>query len=224
MFWYILSGWRFLLCIMLAGGIVLGTYMCWYRASNGIGEVFGDYLSGGYIVIGCLSGFVLGIVIRAFRYLLSGKLQTPFAIGDRYNVRTVFFKASGKKLSSADALFLRCRYKGIKIFDEAELMELLLSEAELLKKNDKPVKLLVTGTEPGNSFTGETASKLSENNFDIAEGHELADNPEFIKETANAAGAVIIESTGTSLMQKIDRELEYLAGRGIPVIAVAVSV
>jgi hypothetical protein len=103
-------------------------------------------------------------------------------------------------------------------------MELLLSEAELLKKNDKPVKLLVTGTEPGNSFTGETASKLSENNFDIAEGHELADNPEFIKETANAAGAVIIESTGTALMQKIDRELEYLAVRGIPVIAVAVSV
>lgn len=224
MFWYILSGWRFLLGIMLAGGIVLGAYMFRFRVVNGIGEVFGDYLSGGYIVIGCLSGFVLGFVIRAFRYLLSGKLQTPFAIGDRYTVRTAFFKASDKKYSSADALFFRCRYKGIKIFDEAELMELLLSEAELLKKNDKPVKLLVTGTEPGNSFIGETASKLSEKKFDIAEGYEPEDNPELIKETANLAGAIILENTGTSEMQKIDRELEYLAVRGIPVIAVAISV
>ena len=224
MFWYILSDWRFLLCIMFAGGIVLGAYMYWYRAANGVGESFRDYLSGGYIVIGCLLGFVLGFVIRAFKYLLSGILQTPFAIGDRYTVRTVFFKASDKKLSSADALFLRCRYKGIKIFDEAELMELFLSEAEILKKNDDPVKLLVTGTEPGNSFIGETASKLLENKIDIAEGHELADNPGLIKETANLAGAIVFENTGTSRMQKIDRELEYLAVRGISVISIAVSV
>ena len=224
LFWYILSGWRFLLGIMLSGGIVLGAYMYWYKASNGIGEGFGDYLSGGYIVIGSLLGFVLGFVIRAFKYLLSGILQTPFAIGDRYTVRTVFFKASDKKLNSADALFLRYRYKGIKLFDEAELMELLLLEAEILKKNDEPVKLLVTGTEPGNSFIGETASMLSARAFDIVKGYGLADNPELIKETADLAGAVIIENTGTSEIQKIDRELEYLALREIPVIAVAVSV
>ena len=100
MFWYILSGWRFLLGIMLAGGIVLGAYMFRFRVVNGIGEVFGDYLSGGYIAIGCLSGFVLGFVIRTFRYLLSGKLQTPFAIGDRYTVRTAFLKLRTKNIAA----------------------------------------------------------------------------------------------------------------------------
>ena len=88
----------------------------------------------------------------------------------------------------------------------------------------RTVKLLIAGTETCSRLVGETASKFSERDLDIVKGYGLADNPELIKETADLAGAVIIENTGTSEMQKIDRELEYLALRGIPVIAVAVSV
>ncbi len=65
---------------------------------------------------------------------------------------------------------------------------------------------------------------LTAGDFDIVKGHGIADDPELIKETADLAGAIVFENTGTSRMQKIDRELEYLAVRSIPVIAVAVSV
>lgn len=179
-----------------------------------------------FLIIGLLAGAFLAVGFCSLIYIMSGKLHTADDLESMWGVKTYTRKTAEKKLFCVDKLIYEIKNKGVHLFKDEELIDVLKAEIQILAEKQGLKRFFATGTELSEAdkqLMEKLQAALAGTDLSLTVGSNAVYNPASMALLADADAVILLEQIGESSYAEICRELQQCAEKDIPVMGCVVS-
>lgn len=179
-----------------------------------------------FVIIGLLVGAFLAAGFWSLIYIMSGKLHTADDLESMWGVKTYTRKPAEKKFFCVDKLIYEVKNKGVHLFKDEELVDVLKAEMQILAEKQGVKKYFTTGTELSESdkqFIEKLQATLVGTDLSLTVGSNAVYNPASMALLADADAVILLEQIGESSYAEICKELQQCAEKDITVMGCVVS-
>ena len=179
-----------------------------------------------FLIIGLLVGAFLAVGFWSLIYIMSGKLHMADDLESMWGVKTYTRKPAEKKLFCVDKLIYEIKNKGVHLFKDEELIDVLKAEIQILAEKQGLKRFFATGTELSESdkqLMEKLQAALAGTDLSLTVGSNAVYNPASMALLADADAVILLEQIGESSYAEICRELQQCAEKDIPVMGCVVS-
>lgn len=190
------------------------------------GNVAEPFVSMKYVIIGLFVGAFLAAGFWSLIYIMSGKLHTADDLESMWGVKTYARKPAEKKLFCVDKLIYEIKNKGVHLFKDEELIDVLKAETQILAEKQGLKRFFATGTDLSESdkqLMEKLQAAIAGTDLSLTVGSNAVYNPASMALLADADAVILLEQIGESSYAEICRELQQCAEKDIPVIGCVVS-
>ena len=166
-----------------------------------------------HIVVGFIAGLFLSIVWVVCKMLFSAKLQGCEELEDIYNVRVLGVIQSPKRIASLDKLFLKLKNRNRKQMSMEATFDMIISNIEFICKKEESNAVYLTGTvieKVAKEILEKMTSRLEEVGIEVVYGENICYEAESLRKMTDIGKVVIVEQTGISSYQEIEREIKLI--------------
>ena len=179
-----------------------------------------------FVIIGLLVGAFLAAGFWSLIYIMSGKLHTADDLESMWGVKTYTRKPAEKKLFCVDKLIYEIKNKGVHLFKDEELIDVLKAEIQILAEKQGLKRFFATGTELSEAdkqLMEKLQAALAGTDLSLTVGSNAVYNPASMALLADADAVILLEQIGESSYAEICKELQQCAEKDIPVMGCVVS-
>lgn len=178
-----------------------------------------------WVLMGAVFGAIIVGGIELLVWLWGGKLNSPGELQQNFNIQIYGLIEERKKhkfLQQIDNLIYKLKNKNIKILNEKQTFQMILSGICLNAKNEKISSIYLIGSEI--ESTGEVQivkrlkQELAKDNIELIIGQNILCDSNALLEMTEIGTVILLEEVRHSKYQDIVRELELCRNQGINIL------
>lgn len=173
----------------------------------------GTLLSKKYILLGAVVGIILVAGIYAFIYILSGTLKKAEELSDYFGLRVIDTVWTEKKMDVLSKKLVKVFNKVNDSDKYSAKREYILSVVKLLSERQNCKKLYITssdGSKDLQMIMQDLGSEIEKYGMEAVSGLEVYKNADEVKKCMNSDAVILVEKTGTSMIDNIQAEMKTL--------------
>lgn len=174
-----------------------------------------------YIVLGVIAGLLLAMIWTVCRVLFAGKLQQADELTDIYGIRLFGLLQEDKKRAGIDRLLLALKNRHKKQLSREDHVDIVCSNMELACRDDNINSICLCGTELKSipeALMKVIISRMDNVGIKVTPGGNIRYDMAALRQVKEIGTVVILEQTGVSGYQEIDKEIKTFAEQNVKVL------
>lgn len=169
------------------------------------------------IILGLILGLFIGMAWITCKVIFSAKLQNSRELEELYGVRILGVIEKPVKTTGVDKLLLKLKNRGKKQLSTETIMDLILSNIVLECERKKCTTIYFTGSEVEKMdkvILEQLIHGLETEGLKVVYGENIPYVPENLKKMCSTGNVVLIEQTGLSAYQEVEKEIKVIEEQG----------
>lgn len=178
-------------------------------------------IRGKNILFGILLGLFIGIVWVVCRTMFSPKLQNIEDIKEMYGVKILGIVEKQTHMGAVERMILKVKNRGKEQLPEENVLDMIVSNISIICKKKEISSLYLTGSDIekiDDNILEKFVQKLHAAGIEIAIGKNICFETESLKSMVDIGNVIILEQTGTSIYDLIEKELGMMKEYGAELI------
>lgn len=174
-----------------------------------------------YIVLGVMAGLFLSMIWTVCKVLFAGKLQQSDEIADIYGIRLFGILKEDKNWTGIDKLLMRLKNRRYISLSKEEYLDIVCSNMELACRDDNINSICLCGTELKSipeALMKVIISRMDNVGIKVTPGGNIRYDMAALRQVKEIGTVVILEQTGVSGYQEIDKEIKTFAEQNVKVL------
>ena len=174
-----------------------------------------------YLVLGFALGIILSAMLSVCQVLFAGRLQNTSEMFDVYGMRMFGSDQTTSKKTGVDAFLLKLKNRNRKQMTEAQQLEMIASNIELVCKNDGLQQIYLTGSEwekLDSQLCDKITEALSKAGIKVLGGGNVCYDMKSMRSANEIHNVVLIEQVDVSAYREIEQEIRLLGEQGVKVL------
>lgn len=186
------------------------------------GNISVKYVGIGAVLFLCMYWGVLVLV----NFIFNNKLREEDSVEEIYSVKslgTVNVKKEKKKfLGFVDGLIIKIRDGKRRKFTEEESLDIIASSVKIAASKKNVNEIIAAGCNMSkiSDATSKLYEKLASQNIAVSELDNILYNPDNMSKLPGNKACILIEQTGGTIYEELEKEIEIMKSQGIEILGV----